>query len=342
MLTALMTPILDALPLGVIAVDLGGRILFFNRMARELLQSQVPVGKPITDLEAENPAMYAFLTGVRSGDKRVADLYGRQVMLRYTDLLREDTQREGAVIALEDIGETNSVESIRRSFSTDAAHELKTPLTSIRGYAECIDTGIAKGDAAQAAAHKILAQADRMQALIADILTVQQLDAGQFEQLNAMADMDLDLFAVTRDTIQALEELARGFGINVVLTGSKTAVRGNLQLLTALIKNLVENAIRYNRPNGSVYVNVYRRVLTVRDTGIGIPQNEIPHVYERFYRLDKSRSKETGGTGLGLAIVKHACKYHHAKIDIDSNETKGTTVTVAFPLQSSLHHRKSR
>ncbi|MCL2671067.1 MAG: ATP-binding protein [Clostridiales bacterium] len=331
MIASLMIQVLDALPLGVLAMDLGGRILFFNRAARELLQSRVPVGRPFSDLEEENHAMRDFLTNVRSGDKRVADLFGRQVLLRYTDLVRADAQREGAVVTLEDIGETDSVENIRRSFSTDAAHELKTPLTSIRGYAECIETGIAKGDAATGAARKILAQADRMQALIADILTVQQLDAGQFEQLNAAADADLDLFAITRDTLNALEELARSYGINVVLTGSRTPVRGNLQLLSSLVKNLVENAVRYNRPNGSVYVNVYKKVLTVRDTGIGIPQNEIPHVYERFYRLDKSRSKEKGGTGLGLSIVKHACKYHHAKIDIESNETKGTTVTVTFP-----------
>ena len=323
--------ILDALPFGVIAMDLGGRILFLNTRARTLLQCKAQPDDPVSYLELENPAIAAFLSGARSGAKRVTDLLGRHIELGYIDLVRNDGQREGALLTLNDLGETDDIEQIRRSFSTDAAHELKTPLTSIRGYAECIAGGLATGDTAKNAATKILTQAARMQALIADILTVQQLDAGQFEQLNARGDAELDLFDVTRETVAALEELAREYGISVVLTGSKTSVRGNRELLGKLIKNIVENAIRYNRPNGSVYVNVYRRVLTVRDTGVGIPQKDIPHIYERFYRVDKSRSKETGGTGLGLAIVKHACEYHKARIDMQSDETKGTTITVAFP-----------
>ena len=220
---------------------------------------------------------------------------------------------------------------IRRDFTANVSHELKTPLTSISGYAEIIREGMVKSEDVGRFAGKIYEEAQRLITLVEDILNLSHLDEGAPGQERRQG---IDLYALCARAVARLEEAARQRGIAIALTGSRCRVDGAEKLLEEIIFNLCDNAIKYNKENGKVEVAVTREprwvVLTVSDTGIGIPPGETDRVFERFYRVDKSHSKEIGGTGLGLSIVKHAAAYHDAKIQVDSQLGRGTRVQVRF------------
>jgi len=226
-----------------------------------------------------------------------------------------------------------TTEVARRSFTANVSHELKTPLTSISGYAEIIREGMVKSEDVGRFAGKIYEEAQRLITLVEDILNLSHLDEGAPGQERRQG---IDLYALCERAVASLAEAARQRGIAISLTGSRQRVDGAEKLLAEIIFNLCDNAIKYNQENGHVAVSVTREgdrvVLTVQDTGIGIPPGETDRVFERFYRVDKSHSKEIGGTGLGLSIVKHAAAYHDAKIQLDSQLGRGTRVRVLFPL----------
>ena len=229
-------------------------------------------------------------------------------------------------------------ETMRREFTANVSHELKTPLTSISGYAELIETGIARPEDVPRFGRRIHREAQRMIALVSDILQLSELDGlrGRPEHAPEMAVLDLNAL---------LHDCAAGMTVNarkayVTLTAEPAPepvpVTGSRDLLGDLLTNLCDNAIRYNRPGGQVVLRCGHAAdgsawLSVADDGIGIPAEAQSRVFERFYRVDKSRSKATGGTGLGLAIVKHIALLHQAKIDLDSAPGRGTTVRVTFP-----------
>lgn len=219
---------------------------------------------------------------------------------------------------------------IRQEFTANVSHELKTPLTAISGYAELIESGMASQADTIRFAKGIHKSANRLLTLINDIIRLSELDGTEetavFERLN--------LYQLAETCVDMLYMNAEKHQVTIELKGKESYVTGNRQMMEELLYNLCDNAIRYNNENGSVTVEVYPRqeqtVLVVKDTGIGIPKEHQERIFERFYRVDKSRSKSTGGTGLGLAIVKHILAKHNATIDLQSENGKGTTITVVF------------
>lgn len=220
----------------------------------------------------------------------------------------------------------------KKQFTANLSHELKTPLTSIAGYAELIETGIAREEDVPAFAKTIRKQALRLVSLSEDIIRLSQLEEN--DESNSISISSVDLYQIAQNCVNALQINAKLRGIEIILTGENTFVRGNAALLEELLYNLVDNAIRYNKDNGKIFVTVKSEdsqiALSVKDTGIGIEEKYHDRIFERFFRVDKSRSKATGGTGLGLAIVKHIAKLHDADLEIDSKTGKGTEISVFF------------
>lgn len=232
-------------------------------------------------------------------------------------------------------------ETMRREFTANVSHELKTPLTSISGYAELIETGMAKSADVPAFAARIHKEAQRMIALVSDILQLSELDSTQAARgQNAPVDMvPVDLAALIKEISQTMTVNARKAYVTLQYDAHPATVKGCRDQLVELATNLCDNAIRYNRPGGHVELRCGTGsdgcpYLEVEDNGIGIPQDSQSRVFERFYRVDKSRSKATGGTGLGLAIVKHIALLHDAHIDLQSQVGTGTTIRVTFPKNS--------
>lgn len=242
-------------------------------------------------------------------------------------LMRVDQQNRQIAAQVEEL---KKAEAVRREFSANVSHELKTPLTSISGYAELMENGIIQAKEVPHYAHEIRSSATRLITLINDIIQLSQLDSPVleviFEQVN--------VYAVAQKVVQALQINAAERQVTLTLTGSDAVICGNRSMIEELITNLCDNALRYNYKGGTVRVSVVplkgRVILTVQDTGIGISQEDQARVFERFYRVDKSRSKETGGTGLGLSIVKHIVAKHDADIKLESELGRGTSVRVTF------------
>lgn len=223
---------------------------------------------------------------------------------------------------------------MRQEFTANVSHELKTPLTSISGYAELIETGMADKEDITRFARGIRNSANRLLSLINDIIRLSELDSAESEDVFET----LDLYAMAKDCVGVLQMNAEKNDVTLALSGESCKINGNKQMIEELLYNLCDNAIRYNNAGGRVDVCVRREqgdrersvVLSVRDTGIGIPKEHQDRIFERFYRVDKSRSKSTGGTGLGLAIVKHIVAKHDARMELDSEVGRGTEIRVAF------------
>lgn len=227
-------------------------------------------------------------------------------------------------------------EKMRQEFTANVSHELKTPLTSISGYAELIETGMVKPEDVAEFGSKIHREASRMIRLVNDILQLSHLDSVRPEG-EAVTMETVDLLELARDCVERQKVNARHAYVALSYLGESAPVLGSRTLLEELYQNLCDNAIRYNRPGGKVQLAVGctrdgHAYLTVRDNGIGIPKDAQSSVFERFYRVDKSRSKATGGTGLGLAIVKNIARIHNARIKLESEVEVGTTITVTFEL----------
>ena len=218
----------------------------------------------------------------------------------------------------------------RQDFTANVSHELKTPLTAISGYAELLDGGMVGEEQQKHFYQEIRKNADRLLALINDIIRLSDLDRKGHELSFGV----IDLYEVVKECMDELTVNAKQRNVNISLDGESCNVHGSKDMLKELVENLAQNAIRYNNAGGKVWVSVTKRdgrsVLTVKDNGIGIPASEQQRIFERFYRVDKSRSKATGGTGLGLAIVKHIVEIHDAKIELDSAPGVGTAISVMF------------
>lgn len=218
----------------------------------------------------------------------------------------------------------------RQDFTANVSHELKTPLTAISGYAELLDGGMVGEEQQKHFYQEIRKNADRLLALINDIIRLSDLDRKGHEPSFGV----IDLYEVVEECMDELTVNAKQRNVNISLDGESCNVHGSKDMLKELVENLAQNAIRYNNAGGKVWVSVTKRdgrsVLTVKDNGIGIPASDQQRIFERFYRVDKSRSKATGGTGLGLAIVKHIVEIHDAKIELDSAPGVGTTISVLF------------
>lgn len=219
---------------------------------------------------------------------------------------------------------------LRQEFTANVSHELKTPLTAISGYAELIGNGMTGKEDTIRFSNEIHSNANRLLSLINDIIKLSELDEADHQ----MEMERIDLYKLAENCVQMMQVTAEKQGIRLILQGESTMVMANKGLMDEVFYNLCSNAIRYNKPGGSVTVTVGTKdehpFLSVADTGIGIPKECQERVFERFYRVDKSRSKSTGGTGLGLAIVKHIVAQHNAALHLDSELDKGTTIEIVF------------
>lgn len=320
---------------GLIVVDKTGRIVMVNISALNLFGESNNsdtnfIGKNLLVLSRDihlNQAVEEALKGEKAEDVITVNEKSYQV---FADPIFEGSAVRGALVLLIDISSKYAVEQMRKEFAGNVSHELKTPLTAISSYAELIRDGIARPeDIPEFAAH-IYAETQRMIALVDDILKLSRLD----EKVDLGPTQSINLLALAGQAEQALRPLADNRQVEVKVSGRPLTVAGNEAILFEMVYNLIDNAIKYSNTGGHVDVKVLEQdgavLLQVADQGIGIPKQHQGRVFERFYRVDKSHSKKTGGTGLGLSIVKHAALYHNAEVSLESEENKGTTVTVKF------------
>ena len=240
------------------------------------------------------------------------------------------------MLVLLDVTEQQEREGLRREFSANVSHELKTPLTSIAGIAEIMKSGmIAPADVPHFAG-KIYDESQRLIQLVRDIIRISQLDENNIHD----TPVPVELKKCAARNLSLLESAADAADVTLLLEGEEAVIQAVPAILDEMVYNLCENAVKYNKPGGSVTVTVRSDAahvtLEVADTGIGIAPEHHSRVFERFYRVDKSHSKEIGGTGLGLSIVKHGAAFHHAQVELESALDKGTTVRIIFPKNASF------
>ena len=260
----------------------------------------------------------------RGHGSAVLELNGRAYRFDMSSI-RSDGNLLGAVILAVDVTESQNAEQMRREFSANVSHELKTPLQGIIGSAELLEIGMVRAEDTPRFVGHIRKEAARLVSLIEDIIRLSQLDEGV-----ELPAEQVDMLQLCQDVKEILSPSAADKQVTVHITGSGFDVMGVRRMLHEIVYNLCDNAIKYNVPGGSVTIHAENNRLVVKDTGIGIPAIHKDRIFERFYRVDKSHSKASGGTGLGLSIVKHAVAYHKAEISLDSTPGKGTTITIEF------------
>ncbi len=232
----------------------------------------------------------------------------------------------GAVILIFDVTEKENREHLRREFTSNVSHELKTPLTTIYGISDMICAGIVKPEDISNFAGSIRKESKRMIELIDDIIRLSQLDEGA----KGIEKTDIDLLDIANSVVERLRFSAEKADINLTIDGESSIIVGAYSIVEEMIFNLVDNAIKYNKKDGSIKIHISDKTISVSDTGIGIPTKDQERVFERFYRVDKSHSRKIGGTGLGLSIVKHGAAFHNASIQLESVLDKGTNITIKF------------
>ncbi|MCI6582392.1 MAG: ATP-binding protein [Oscillospiraceae bacterium] len=322
---------------GIVLLNETGTILSINHSASKILSaSKYCIGKDILlvnrSIEIQN-----LLNKAQSGEHAdvMMNINGLEYQINASPVVSDDSI-SGIALIIFDITEKEKAEQMRREFSANVSHELKTPLHSISGYAELMKNGLVKENDIVSFSSRIYSEAQRMIVLVDDIIKLSRLDEGTYD----MELEETDLFAVAHETVDILKPAADAKNLTVTLNGGSSKIYGFPQLLNGLVYNLCDNAIKYNRQNGSVDITVIqdnnKTILTVSDNGIGIPKEHQERIFERFYRVDKSHSKEVGGTGLGLSIVKHAARLHDAEIKLESVPDGGTTISVIFPEKSLL------
>ena len=315
---------------GLVLLDSTGRILSINPAARTLFGTDIVcVGEDFLTVDRKQDMRWALEEAKTQGH---ADFRAKKNGREYQfDLSRIDSDGicHGVVILAFDVTEQVNAEKHRQEFTANVSHELKTPLQSIIGSAELMENGIVKEDDVPKFLGRIRKEASRLVTLIDDIIRLSQLDVG-----TKMPREDVSLRELSEEVCETLNDAAKMKNISLEVTGDDGVIHGVQRLLYEVVYNLCDNAIKYNHPGGSVKVNVSQKsdavLLSVQDTGIGIAPEHQDKVFERFYRVDKSHSKQSGGTGLGLSIVKHAVQYHHGKITVESALNQGTMISILF------------
>ena len=311
---------------GLVLLSSEGTVLSINPAAKALFGAEDDcIGKNFLMIDRSSAMRAAVNDALDKGRGSArASRRGREYQFDLSRI-QSDGAVIGAVVLAFDITERLNAEQLRREFSANVSHELKTPLQSIIGSAELMENGLVKAEDAPRFVGHIRQEATRLVSLIGDIIRLSQLDEGV-----ALPAEEVDMLALAEEVKATLEPAAAQKAVTLAVTGGGFTVSGVRRLLYEIVYNLCDNAIQYNVPGGSVRICLEENRLTVSDTGIGIPAEHRDRVFERFYRVDKSHSKASGGTGLGLSIVKHAAAYHHAALGLESEEGKGTTVTVQF------------
>ncbi len=324
-----------ALPEGLVLLSRTGSILSINPAAAALLQvTQNCIGADFSVANRNreiNDLVETALTGQKA-EKTL--LLGQGAYMAAARPVRTEDALSGVVVLLLDLTQKQKAEALRREFTANVSHELKTPLHSISGYAELLKSGLVQPEDAAGFYEKIYAEAQRLITLVEDILRLSRLDEGGAD----MQWVEVDLYEVLQQTARELQATAELAKVTLEVWGGPAPLTGISQLLNAVLFNLLDNAIKYNHAGGRVTAVVENRknsvMLTVSDTGMGIPREHQERVFERFYRVDKSHSKDVGGTGLGLSIVKHAVQILHGVLTLESIPGKGSTITILFPKEN--------
>ena len=318
---------------GLVLLNEQGYILSMNPAARNIFAVEGDcAGKDFLTVDRSCDMSAAVRSAMESGHGRLHERHGGRIYQVDVSRIDSDGAAIGAVILVFDVTEQESAEQMRREFTANVSHELKTPLQGIIGSAELIENGMVQPEDMPRFVGHIRAEAQRLVTLIGDIIRLSQLDEGE-----VLPKERLDLLEVAQSAADDLQAEAEKKNVHLSVSGEPAELEGVRQLIYEVAYNLGDNAIKYNVDGGSVSINVSsdgkNAKLTVSDTGIGIAAEDQSRIFERFYRVDKSHSKESGGTGLGLSIVKHAVQYHGGRISMDSAPGKGTSISVSLPIQ---------
>ncbi len=317
---------------GIVLLNKNGVVLSINPAAKKLLATNSTcVGRDIISVN-RSIELQELLQKSKNGEyaERRLSLDGGDYQFDASPVI-SDGKVSGTVLLLLNVTEKEKAEKMRREFTANVSHELKTPLQTISGSAELMMNGMVKPEDVGRFSSQIYTEAQRLVALIDDIIKLSHLDEGA----DGLSREDTNLYAVAKEAVESLADEAQKADVTVALSGNTAVVNGIPRLLYGIVYNLCNNAIKYNKRGGKVNVTVEETEngarLTVSDNGIGIPPEHRERIFERFYRVDKSRSKAAGGTGLGLSIVKHAAMLHGADVELESTVGIGTTFTVTFP-----------
>lgn len=318
---------------GLVFLDKQGQVLMMNQSARDILHVTKAVdGVSTLPMYNRAGALLRAVSAAKELGSAHADMQasGRDYLITASAVKGE----EGMVVLMQDVTEQNAAERSRQRFSANVSHELRTPLTTISGYVELMQNGMMQPSDIPVFARKIYDESRRLLKLIEDIMHLSRLEEGFGEGQKER----VELLSTAKDAMESVMQLAEEKDVKLSVDGDEAAVMGDPTLIGEMLRNLIENGIKYNRTLGWVKVQVENEGetarVTVRDNGIGIPPEHQGRVFERFYRVDKSRSKQTGGTGLGLSIVKHGAEYHAARLSLSSETDVGTVVTLVFPAAS--------
>ncbi len=317
---------------GIILLNAKGNVISINRAAKRLFKTDKScIGQHILSVNRSieiSDLLDKSERGLHA--EKMMKLSGCIYQLSISPIISDD-ELYGAVLLALDVTEKENAEQMRREFTANVSHELKTPLHTIAGSAELLMNGVVKDSDRMDFYTRIHGETQRMIRLVEDIIRLSHLDEDSYD----MKSEEIDLYTLADETLKALSSEAKNANVTMSLNGQSTVVQGIPQLLQSIIYNLCDNAIKYNHSGGTVTVTIKNHedsvAVSVADTGIGISPEHQERIFERFYRVDKSRSKELGGTGLGLSIVKHAAKLHDAELSVNSALNKGTTITVTFP-----------
>ena len=325
------TAITENMREGFLLVDCKMHVISSNHSALEVLgRRELKPGCLLYDAECSQEIFDAVDTALSGSHAELLLTIDETSWQVLANPVVASGQVAGAVVLFMDVTEREQRERLRREFSANVSHELKTPLTSISGFAELMKEGLVPPEKIPEFSGDIYKESLRLIGLVNDIIQLSRLDENSTQFQRA----PVDLYDLCAQSLERLSTVAARQSVTLALTGEHAEIIGVEQLLKEMIYNLLDNAIKYNVPGGSVTASVRksagRTILSVADTGIGIPYAHQPRVFERFYCVDKSHSKEVGGTGLGLSIVRHAAQYHGARLELKSQPGKGTTITVTF------------
>ena len=317
---------------GLIITDKDAEILTYNRSAAHMLRSSGGRTEgSVLKLNRSEPSRKAVNKALSGKNATTYLDEGNSVYEIIANPASDKDEVTGAIIIIMDVTEEERGETLRREFTSNVSHELKTPLTSIYGVSDMLASGLVKPEDVAGFAGTIKEEASRLISLIDDIIKLSRLD----ESTGPQQMETIDVFETARDAVNRLSVKAQSANVELSLSGEPSEIVGVQHILDEIIYNVCENAIKYNRPGGFVRISVRNdddeSLITVSDSGIGIPKADRERVFERFYRVDKSHSKEIGGTGLGLSIVKHGVMYLGGRVELESEEGKGTVVTVRLP-----------
>ncbi len=324
-----ITYVIENVSDGIITLDKNGKVIMSNKKAEEIFSCSE--GNYYLDFCRNLDYKFAVEEAFKGNSSTCVINIDNIVYKIYASTTKSENEDISVFLFISDVTDEESAQKMRREFTANVSHELKTPLSTILGSAELIENGIVKPAEIPYFAKKIHEEAARLLNLIQDIIKLSRLDEGNLTS----EFVDIELFDICKSVRESLLEKSETREISIDIICDNSKIKGIKPVINEMIYNLCDNAITYNKEKGKVVIEVKtlddKVSLKVSDTGIGIEKSDIPHIFERFYRVDKSRSKETGGTGLGLSIVKHGAELHKAKISVESEIDKGTTIEIQFP-----------